>query len=468
MSHHTPYLQRRRDSFYFRIAIPVALRSLLGAAELTKALSTTDKQVAIPRALQLAARVKATFHVIVSEMAKKKPSGSSFEINYGLTVDLDALTGKATIVLSDAKSEDQDAISANIKTVMDGVSQTLQAARAEVRPATASVVVAEDRALRDVLPIWQKVRSVSRATVEVYAGAVKRFESRYPDLAVERITPEHIDDYVDWLQKIPLAPKSIEKEHGAIRALLNVAAKKARWIKTNPAIGTMLPKIRGSGRPVRSYTIDELSRIFSSPVFVDGKRPKAGKGEAAKWIPLLLLFTGARRDEIGQLTTNRVLFSEGVNYIAIDPVDDDGSLKTDESKRNVPLHARLVELGFMEYVEAIRKSGGGLLFPVLKKNARGQYAAKWGDWWSRYIRGTVGITDKAISPAHSFRHLFITECRRLKFRQDYERALVGHTKSGSQEDAHDRYGEYDLPALSAELNRIDFRGLNLSMLISGK
>jgi len=90
--------------------------------------------------------------------------------------------------------------------------------------------------------------------------------------------------------------------------------------------------------------------------------------------------------------------------------------------------------------------------------------AKWGDWWRRYVRGTVKITDEKISPAHSFRHFFITECRRLEFREDYERQLVGHVRGGGRKDAHDGYGEHLVPALHMAINRIDFRGLDLSAL----
>jgi hypothetical protein len=69
-----------------------------------------------------------------------------------------------------------------------------------------------------------------------------------------------------------------------------------------------------------------------------------------------------------------------------------------------------------------------------------------------------------VSPAHSFRHTFITECRRLEFRDDYERALVGHVRGG-RKDAHDGYGEHLVTALAQAINRIDFRGLDLSHVL---
>lgn len=310
--------------------------------------------------------------------------------------------------------------------------------------------------------MWRRLKNPALSTVEIYEASIRRFEGHFPELHAETIEKRHIREYIAWLQNEKLSSKSIEKEHGALRALLTIAAHE-EWITSNPASGILLPEVKG--KKVRSYTPEECNQIFSSPVFTNGDRPTGCMGEAAFWIPLLLIFTGARREEISQLTTERVKATEGVRYLAIDPIDDEGRLKTDESKRAVPIHGELVKLGFLEFVEQRRKAGNVQLFEKLKPNKRGQYGAKWGDWWRRYVREVVGLTDEHLHPAHSFRHLFISECRRLRFREDYERAIVGHTRGG-RKDAHDGYGEHFVPSLAAELNRIDFRGLDLSHLRS--
>lgn len=320
----------------------------------------------------------------------------------------------------------------------------------------------ERHRLSEVLPVWQRLRNNAKATVIVYSDAVKRFEAHYPDLSVESIERQHVDSYIDALQDAGLHAKTIEKEHGALRALLNVAIRKLRWIESNPASGTELPSARGASGKRRSYTIDELRKIFSAPVFTGGERPARGKGEAGFWIPLLMLYTGARREEIAQLVVDRVKEIDGVHYVAIDPIDDDGRLKTDESRRSIPIHPALIRIGFLEFVKSRIRQGGGQLFPLLVANERGQYAAKWGDWWGRYVREVVGIKDKRIGPSHSFRHGFIDECRRLEFREDFERALVGHVRGGGRKDAHDNYGEHSVAALFGPLQRIDFRGLDLT------
>ena len=453
MPKQSSYLQRRGDSLCFRIAVPLDLRTALGKREITKFLDEVDKKNAVPQALLLAGRCKLLF-VEMREMAKKNRGG--FKTNYTLKVELDGI-GKPKSIDVQAEPHEQEAVNSVIETIL-GRQPAAQVALVE----SAVKKVAQQIRLSQAIPVWKRLKNPAPASVEVYEFAVRRFEGRYPDLFVDAIEKRHVREYIEWLQAEGKNPKTIDKEHGAIRALLNIA-RNEEWIASNPASGVLLPPTSGAST-VRSYAPEELKQIFASPVFVGGLRPVAGKGEAAYWVPLLLLFTGARREEICQLTTDRIRSYEGVTHFVIDPMDDEGQLKTEESKRAVPVHDHLVRLGFLNYVAERVKAGGGLLFPQMKKNDRGQYGAKWGDWWRRYVRGTLKITDKRIAPAHSFRHLFITECRRLELREDYERALVGHAGGGGRKDAHDGYGEHLLPSLAAALNRIDFRGLDLSHL----
>lgn len=479
MPKQTPYLQRRGDTFSFRIAVPSHLFPTLGKREFIKSLQTTDKSIAVPLALRLAAMAKQLFHGLkknMSEADKSKLMDLLREKKHKMRLDEQAEQHADELIdirlrhnkeLKQAKLDAENAAfkrilaSSDASAVSTPLPETESSAVALRKPLPGIKLhkVARHR-LSEIVPVWIRLKNPAIATVEIYQTAVKRFEGHFPALYTETIEKRHVREYIEWLKSEKLSPKSIEKEHGAIRALLTIAEHE-EWISSNPAKGIMLPALKGV--KIRSYTPDECKLIFNSPVFISGERPVAGKGEAAYWIPLLMLFTGARREEICQLATERIKESDGISYLLINPLDDDGRLKTDESKRAIPVHDHLIKIGFLDFVKKQIKAGGGQLFPLLKSNKRGQYGAKWGDWWGRYIRQTIGITDKRISPAHSFRHLFITECRRVSFREDYERALVGHA-GGSRKDSHDDYGEHLIPSLAAAINTIDFRGLDLSHL----
>lgn len=77
----------------------------------------------------------------------------------------------------------------------------------------------------------------------------------------------------------------------------------------------------------------------------------------------------------------------------------------------------------------------------------------------------LGLFGEDLSPCHSFRHRFITECRTVGMRDDFERALVGHVSGGKKKDAHDFYGEVPIIALSEALDKIKFGKLDLSHLV---
>jgi integrase len=486
----TPYLHRRGDSFSFRIAVPSELRAIVGKREFIKTLQTTDKRCAIPLALHLASIAKQIFNnlktnnmsdsdreklmQLLREEKAKIPLRRKIEEKEEEIEELKnrAWQERRQIKLEAAKEmsilkAENEAFKLALASFQGsgggGATSAEDSALDGLKTATKAIVSTKKRMphkLSEAISVWCRLKNPALSTIEVYKAAVDRFEGHFPELYAGTIEKRHIREYIAWLQSEKKSPKTIEKEHGALRALLSIAEHEG-WIESNPAKGILLPVLKG--KKVRSFTPEECKKIFDSPVFVSGERPIAGKGEAAFWIPLLMLFTGARREEICQLTTERIKKSGAVSYLLIDPIDDEGRLKTEDSKRAIPIHNQLLKIGFLSFIQEQAKAGGGQLFPLLKPNKRGQYGAKWGDWWGRYIRQTIGITDERISPAHSFRHLFITECRRLGFREDYERALVGHA-GGSRKDSHDDYGEHLIPSLAAELNRIDFRGLDLSHL----
>lgn len=71
MPHLAPYLQRRGDALFFRIAVPADLRPHIGEREITKTLRTVQKTHAIPMALEYAALVKRVFIEVRAGMAEQ-------------------------------------------------------------------------------------------------------------------------------------------------------------------------------------------------------------------------------------------------------------------------------------------------------------------------------------------------------------------------------------------------------------
>ncbi len=194
-------------------------------------------------------------------------------------------------------------------------------------------------------------------------------------------------------------------------------------------------------------------------MFKEGKRPVGGGGEAAKWLPLLALFTGARLEELGKLELKDVGREAGVDYLFIR-----GSVKNVASRRKVPIHPELKRLGFTEYVEARRQAGDHFLFPDLKSK-RAQRTAGFSTWWGRYLN-SVGITDER-KVFHSFRHTVKRQLRNARVDTALMNALQGHAVT----DVAGLYGRdeeglgFALPVLAEAMEQLVYPGLDLSHLV---
>lgn len=110
----------------------------------------------------------------------------------------------------------------------------------------------------------------------------------------------------------------------------------------------------------RPFSDEELLTVFGSEKF----RSQRDKRPERYWLVLLLLFECCRREEAAQLYLRDIGEVDRVPFIQITDDEKDQSLKNEGSKRRVPIHSSLLQLGFMEYVESIRKSGHARLFPL--------------------------------------------------------------------------------------------------------
>ena len=129
----------------------------------------------------------------------------------------------------------------------------------------------------------------------------------------------------------------------------------------------------------------ELQLLFRSPVFTEALRPDGGRGEAAYWLPLLGLFTGARQGELAPLVVGDVARQDAteITVITITENEERGTrLKTASSRRVVPVHSELIKLGFLDLVKDRRATAGNSapLFPLLRPTEARSRACRRHHW----------------------------------------------------------------------------------------
>lgn len=310
---------------------------------------------------------------------------------------------------------------------------------------------ASTETLSSLIPIWQREVFPKPRSVEEWELAVRLFTEANGLLTINQIEKRHIVAFKDKRLEDGLSPATVTKQLGALHSLLQIAMDRD-MLTVNVAAG-----VRIKGTKVSSdrlpYSIDDLNNIFSSPIYTQGLRPKPGAGEASYWIPLIALYTGARLNEIGQLTRDDIRQTGDVWYFHISNEADGSSVKTNSSKRDVPIHPELIRLGFLEYAQSHPQ--GYSIFPLLKGAKGRQLTYNFSKWWGRWARETLGITDRR-KVFHSFRHAFKDACRNSGIPKDVNDAFTGHAGS----DVGSTYGVgHSVKTLGDAMGRVRYEGL---------
>ena len=372
------------------------------------------------------------------------------------------------------------------KSPLAGEALSFETDKATVKPRKGLLSVfedyAEDRQLTD-----GKTRAVLRS-IDAYRALVKEFTELCGDLPVADITREVVRQYRADIATMPARGEGIRKltarqkiakanEEGlppieaatirnkvrAISAVLSYALR-MQLIPENPiiagGIGNAAAKAaskRSTARRNRNFYNDaELTAIFTSPVFTQEgwAPPRADFGKAWYWMPLLMYYTGARREELAQLAVRDVKTDQAeigpyLSILNAEGEDDgDRGVKNDGSRRSIPLHSDLIQLGFLEYVKTQHQ--GGALFPKLEANPAGYFGANFGKRWAEYLRKTVDL-DSPANPSHGFRHTFKTLCRKVGIPEDVSDAITGH--AGPASVSRD-YGEMPLIRMAQEIKKL--------------
>lgn len=217
-------------------------------------------------------------------------------------------------------------------------------------------------------------------------------------------------------------------------------AKRNRKTAINPAedIQVLIPKRKRTRGP--GFTADEALAILNHAGSHVRRAAEGRKMALAKrWVPWLCAYTGARVGEIAQLRKQDVVDEHGRAIIVITP--EAGTTKSG-GYRKVPIHPHLIELGFIQLVEA--SAPGPLFLAPTKPGQEGIFGA------TRTVKNRLAefvrevVSDPRVQPNHGWRHRFETIARNLGFREDVTNWITDHATKGVAAE----YGETELQAMA--------------------
>jgi integrase len=284
--------------------------------------------------------------------------------------------------------------------------------------------------LRDVHDRWIASGTRSSDSINACFRAVRLLEefagSQLPLHVIDRNTG---DRFRAWLLQPErgTTTKTARDRFTWVKSLLKYAAQDLELMQSSPWRGLDIEAVSGQTR--RPWTAKELQKFFLRPLFTAYELPsdtKAG-ADAAYWVPLLGLYTGARVGELAQLRPEDV-DTEDVPHIRITNEAEGQNVKTAAGLRRVPLHRELIRLGFLAYVANQKKTGALSLWPVLpqREGKPGGYLSQ----WFGEERRRVGI-DGPYPDFHCLRHTVRTQLAEANLSEPLIDALIGHEAKGS-------------------------------------
>lgn len=209
----------------------------------------------------------------------------------------------------------------------------------------------------------------------------------------------------------------------------------------------------------KEFRMEQLDNFFNTDWYNKDLEHNLKEEPHKIWIPLILLFSGARLNEISQLYINQIKEKDGVYFFKIKDIEEDQRTKNKSSNRLIPIHKVLIDLGFLNYLEFQKKNNKERLFSELyltKSKGYGQHFGKiFNDFKKTWLEEeTIRkiIERKILLDLHSFRHTFTTALRGGKVAEEDISFILGHKKNQTQ-----KYGSIPAKEFLNKINKAKYK-----------
>ncbi|OOY19706.1 hypothetical protein BMI86_13850 [Thioclava sp. DLFJ5-1] len=316
--------------------------------------------------------------------------------------------------------------------------------------------------------------SITRKQVAEFLDLVRRLpKKRGKSSALRRLTLPELVESVDAGDLEPLSSTTVAKHMKNVVALFHWAVRQGE-IRENPAAGVHQSSKRtiGTNEERRSWSTEQIRMLFSAPIYrgCRGRQRRFSPGteiikDSWYWLPLFMAFHPLRPEEIAQLHLSDVSEVDGSTVIDINGgVTAEGAastgkqLKNAASRRQVPVHSILSDLGFSAYVQKLQSAGQTRLFPDL--SAQGK-AGRYSQYICKRLNEKLphlGIEGVSV---YGLRHSAITALANACDNATMRKRLAGHTLTG--EDGRYIKG-FEISRLKEAIEGIQYPGINADFI----
>lgn len=474
------YLVLKKGVYWIRLVVPPDLVKIIGKKNLMESLETKDKTVAKTKKHAVIARfqdqlvqarniseprVDVPIAPLVQEIVPHVITRGGFGRRFVLQREADA-------ILAELEAASQIPI---IKEPSPEIRALIQRARQVAEHRGTTTVTADPVPFDRVVSAWasenhqpshELTLMLSKASRLIAWLRSDRNDRGVPDLPEDMRLVTHAEfvRYKEYLlkhskgsrgeppiEKPPtgLGYTSVCRHLGDLPTLFNYAAKNHRF--ANPTDEVTLPKRTPrimARNKWRSFSPDERTLILS-------EARKAGP--VIRWCQWLGWGIGARVSEVAEASTLDIVQIGGLWCIKIvlDDREETADLKNEDSWRTVALHQSIIDEGFLDFVQEIRRRhGDGPLFPMITPNKDGRRGTPASNMVSKWLRTKLKIKDPKIAPNHSWRHTFET-IHRNELHPATDSVIMKHIMGHSQgSDMSAHYGEFEIRRDRIDIERM--------------
>lgn len=420
------YLWKRNNSYYYRIRVPSDLSDLFPYDLIRISLKTKDAAAAKISAVNVNKKVQNSFALLRSG-----------------AVDADTTSSLIEAILPKRKQFKVVEMEGEAKS-SPTLAQMIHAYIADRSPhwteKTKMEFCSQYEVLKKILGD-KSVNNYSRGDLIACRDALTKLPTNFTKKREFNAIPITELCKQSWCET--LKPRSVNTYISLLSSLFKWMSQNG-YIVSNIATGLMLPIDASPDEERKAYALEDIQRIKLN-------LPRGKDHPERYWIPMIAMYQGFRLDEACQLHLEDVIEVDGI--ICFD-INDAGerNVKTKSSRRVVPIHPKLIELGLLVYIDSCRSSGQVQLWDNIKPDKLGDWGKAFGNWYGRFNRKFVTSDKKKVF--HSFRHLVLDSLKQKGVQEGITEEIAGHA---NQSVTSGRYGKRFRPGVLLEaLLKLDY------------
>ncbi len=289
---------------------------------------------------------------------------------------------------------------------------------------------------------------------------------------VQELTPRLTDGYLfvqrDMFNRIFRAAlgrkrvgRDLDDEDRVVPSHAQLKIRLHSWHKSQKT-PCKLPKRVSRPKRRMSWSLEHVSRLLRSPIYLgtSSLKQRSRKATARKrliirdaiyWVPLFMITMGVRPEEILQAAVPDVVRRDGILCLFIGD-EEDAVLKSEQSRRVLPIPQLLLDLGFREWIVAKRNFGETWLFPEIQPDkSHGRRSQTFGDRLRNLLK-TLKLHDSR-EDIYAMRRTLSSKFMGLGIDTGTRQRILGHLE-GTTIDRH--YSDHGLLELKNLLDSVDY------------